>query len=293
MTYAPHDLLLTEARKKPELWRLAAGVMLVLALWFMMGLAFDSLILPVVLALTGGADLEYGNDPVGMAVLLGGFLLPTLAVALTLPILHGRSLASLLGPRRRLLWQGGRVLAAMAVLMVVILVLPPYDMGAPVERNMALGRWLTLLPLSLLLVLIQTSAEEILFRGYLQQGLAARFQSPLVWMLLPSALFGMGHYMPQQAGDNAWLIVAVSGFYGLVMADLTARAGSLGPAIAVHFANNVWSLLVVSTPSSLSGLALMLHPFPMEDVAALRPWIWLDFAVIAVSWLAARLAIRV
>ena len=291
MTYAPHDLLLTEARKKPELWRLAAGVMLVLALWFMLGLAFDSLILPVVLALTGGADLEYGNDPVGMAVLFGGFLLPTLAVALTLPILHGRNLASLLGPRRRLLWQGGRVLAAMAVLMVVILVLPPYDMGAPVERNMALGRWLTLLPLSLLLVLIQTSAEEILFRGYLQQGLAARFKSPLIWMGLPSLLFGFGHYMPSEAGENAWLIVASATFYGLVMADLTARAGSLGPAIALHFVNNVFALLILATPTSLSGFALWLQPVPM-DAATLRPWLWLDFAVISVSWLAARVAIR-
>lgn len=291
MTYAPHEDLLIEARKKPELWRFAAGIVLVLALWFMLGLAFDSLVLPLLIALTGGGDFLNGNDPTGMALLLGGFVLPILAVALALPILHARSLGSLLGSRGRFLWQGRRVTLALVALLVVLLILPPYDMGAPVERNMHFGQWLSYLPLALGLVLIQTSAEEILFRGYLQQGLAARFQSPLIWMGLPSVLFGLGHYMPTEAGDNAWLIVAGATFYGLVMADLTARSGSLGPAIAVHFVNNVFALLILATPTSLSGFALLLQPITMED-AALRPWLWLDFAVITVSWLAARVAIR-
>lgn len=291
MTYAPHEDLLIEARKKPELWRFAAGIVLVLALWFMLGLAFDSLVLPLLIALTGGGDFLNGNDPTGMALLLGGFVLPIIAVALALPILHARSLGSLLGPRGRFLWKMRRVTLALVALLVVLLILPPYDMGAPVERNMPFGQWLSYLPLALGLVLIQTSAEEILFRGYLQQGLAARFQSPLIWMGLPSVLFGLGHYMPTEAGDNAWLIVAGATFYGLVMADLTARSGSLGPAIAVHFVNNVFALLILATPTSLSGFALLLQPITMED-AALRPWLWLDFAVITVSWLAARVAIR-
>jgi DNA-directed RNA polymerase subunit RPC12/RpoP len=40
-------------------------------------------------------------------------------------------------------------------------------------------------------VLIQTGAEEVLFRGYLQQQLAARFASPIAWMVLPSAIFAL------------------------------------------------------------------------------------------------------
>lgn len=291
MTYAPHEHLLTEARKRPELWRFAAGILLVLALWFMLGLAFNSFVLPILIALTGGGDFLDGNDPVGIAVQLGSFVLPTVAVALALPIVHARSLASLLGARARLLGQGRRVLLALLALLAVLLILPPYDMGGAVEENMPFGQWLAFLPLSLTLVLIQTSAEEILFRGYLQQGLAARFQNPLIWMGLPSILFGLGHYMPTEAGDNAWLIVAGATFYGLVMADLTARAGSLGPAIAMHFVNNVFALLILATPTSLSGFALWLQPVPM-DADTLRPWLWLDFVVISVSWLAARVAIR-
>ncbi|WP_338153259.1 CPBP family intramembrane glutamic endopeptidase [Pseudophaeobacter leonis] len=78
----------------------------------------------------------------------------------------------------------------------VILVLPPYDFGAPLVSNLGFWPWLGLLPLSLLAVLVQVSAEEVVFRGYLQQALAARFKSPVIWLVAPSALFGLAHYMP-------------------------------------------------------------------------------------------------
>ncbi|NHM17743.1 CPBP family intramembrane glutamic endopeptidase [Tritonibacter mobilis] len=292
MSYQPHEILLHQARPKAELWRLALGVVLVVVTWFALGLISDMFLLPGVLALTGGADLYSGSDPAGMAILLGNFIFATIAVGLVLQMLHGRSLGALVGPRALLLPQGLQVGRILLLVLVVLLVLPPYDMGAPLVANLAFGQWVALLPLSLVLVLIQVSAEEILFRGYLQQGLAARFKSPLVWLVLPSLLFGMGHYMPQEAGDNAWLIVAGATLYGMLMADLTARSGSLGPAIAVHFVNNVWALLIVSSPSSLNGLALYLHPFAMDDVVALRPWLWVDVMVMLVSWLAARVAIR-
>ncbi|MFY1712348.1 CPBP family intramembrane glutamic endopeptidase [Tritonibacter mobilis] len=292
MSYQPHEILLHQARPKAELWRLALGVVLVVVTWFALGLISDMFLLPAVLALTGGADLYSGSDPAGMAILLGNFIFATIAVGLVLQMLHGRSLGTLVGPRALLLPQGLQVGRILLLVLVVLLVLPPYDMGTPLVANLAFGQWVALLPLSLVLVLIQVSAEEILFRGYLQQGLAARFKSPLVWLVLPSLLFGMGHYMPQEAGDNAWLIVAGATLYGMLMADLTARSGSLGPAIAVHFVNNVWALLIVSSPSSLNGLALYLHPFAMDDVVALRPWLWVDVMVMLVSWLAARVAIR-
>jgi hypothetical protein len=52
------------------------------------------------------------------------------------------------------------------------------------------------------------------------------------------------------------------------------------------------ALLILGSPSSLFGLALYLLPYEMSDVAALRPWLWVDCATMLVLWLVARLAIR-
>ena len=67
---------------------------------------------------------------------------------------------------------------------------------------------------------------------------------------------------------------------------------TLGPAIAVHLANNAIAILIVSAPDNLNGLALFLIPFDLSDTQAARPWLMVDFMVMIVSWLVARIAIR-
>jgi hypothetical protein len=87
------------------------------------------------------------------------------------------------------------------------------------------------------------------------------------------------------------LVVIWAGLFGAAMADLTARAGNLGPAIAVHFINNVMALLIVALPDQLGGAALYLLPFGMSDAEAMRAWMPADFFTTFVMWLVARLTI--
>ena len=110
------------------------------------------------------------------------------------------------------------------------------------------------------LLLVQTAAEELAFRGYLMQSLAARFASRWVWLLLPALLFGALHWNPAEFGANAWLVALSTTVVGLVLADVTAKTGNLSAAIGLHFANNVTSLLVVSLPGPLAGLSLWVAP---------------------------------
>lgn len=233
-----------------------------------------------------------GATPVAMYILLGSFALISVAVFVVVRVLHQREALSVMGSVRLCIPQFMRVTGALIVLGIVLSVLPPYGYGEPLVSNMAVGVWTALLPLSLLAVFVQISAEEIVFRGYLQQQLGARFRSPLVWMVLPSMIFALGHYQPAEAGENAVMITVWAFVFGMLMADLTARAGTIGPALAVHFVNNVMALLITSLPDNLGGLALWHTPFGMEDAETLRAWLPVDFAAMLVSWLVARLALR-
>ena len=289
--YAPHQMLLVEARKHPELWRLVVGLTIVAAVV----VALNAVLFTTV-ARFGSAEwasaLLVGSSPAALLIVLASFIFATLGVALAARLIHRRSLVSIIGPQSVAALQFWRVFRILALLGAVLLVLPPYDLGAPLVANLPFSKWLNLLPLSLAAVLVQTSAEEILFRGYLQQGLAARFRSPLIWMVLPSLLFAIGHYSPATAGQNALLISIWALAFGLLAADLSARAGTLGPSIALHFVNNFTALVVISLPDNLSGLALYHLPFETSDTAAIRPWLFVDFAFMIVGWLAARLALR-
>ena len=75
-------------------------------------------------------------------------------------------------------------------------------------------------------------------------------------MGVPSFLFGMIHFDP--TGDpyaaSSYVIWATA--LGLVCADLNARSGTLGPALAVHFINNIGALIIRAADDWLYGAAL-------------------------------------
>ncbi len=292
--YLAHEEFIAPARNSAALWRLLLGFTLAIVGY----VALSQMFFQVVYSAAGANDVTLyeqlitGATPQAMYLLLFSFGFMIMAVGVSVRIVHRRSIFGLIGGLNPAMPQFLSVSAMMLGLTLIVFALPPWDMGGEFVPNMDVSRWVLMLPLSLIAVLVQVGAEEIVFRGYVQQQLAARFRSPLIWMILPSALFAFGHYLPDSAGENALTIAIWAGVFGVLMADLTARSGSLGPAIAVHLWNNVSAILIVSMPDNLSGLALYLAPFGMDDAAALGAWLPVDFAMMFVSWLAARLAIR-
>lgn len=290
MAYEPHEMLVAPARGKAELWRTAIGFALAVTLYAFLLNNFAN-----VLGSIGGFALidEFidGETPRGALLFLTSFICMALAPIIIAQILHRRAWFTLIGPLPQAFRDFWVVVRAMAILSLVFWVLLPSDFE--MRDGLDFGPWLMVLPLSLVALAIQTGAEEVAFRGYLQSQLAARIRSPFVWMVIPSVIFAAGHYAPDEAGGNAMPFAALAFVFGLITADLTARTGTLGAAIGFHFANNIIAILISSFPGSMSGLALYLTPFEADDVAALTPIIWFELGAMGVSWLAARVALRV
>mgnify|MGYP001794468694 CR=1 FL=1 len=293
--YAPHAAFVAPAIPKGQLWRLLIGIVLIAAFF----LALSQMLVNTVMSLAGGngpsfADPEapVGQSPGEVLLLLAQLGLLGVSAGLVCIVAHNRAPTTLVGPRTKAIGQFTAVLFVLVLIVLALLLLPPYGFDEPMQRNMGLATWLLLLPVGLIAVLIQVSAEELLFRGYLQQQLAALSTSPFVWMILPSAIFGALHYTPSSAGSNAMTIAVLAGVFGLITADLTGRSGTLGPAIALHFINNVQAILITSPPDEMSGLALYVLPFGLGDEAKMAQWLPVDLGWMLVAWLGARLAIR-
>ena len=101
------------------------------------------------------------------------------------------------------------------------------------------------------------------------------------------------HYTPGYAADTVWAVVLWSTLFGVAAADLTARSGTLGPAFALHAANNVFAILVTAPAGDLDGLAL--YTVPLDFISGDLPWYVFPIEAVFTfcAWLAARLALRV
>ena len=137
-------------------------------------------------------------------------------------------------------------------------------------------------------ILLQSAAEEIAFRGYLMQGLAARFRSPLAWWVLPAVLFGILHWNPVEFGADAWLAALAATVIGLVLGHVTACTGNLSVAMGLHFANNAFAMLVLAVPSPVAAFSLWLAGVGAgaEDATLRRGLLLLDLATTLVAYAA-------
>ena len=286
---APFEAFVAPARARPELWRLVVGVCLLVAVNFAVSAA---LFFGLVRVLGPGVaqPQTLGQSPGMMLLLLFSFIGLGLGTWAAARLLHGRGFLTLIGHGPTALRHFLAGAGLIAVLYGVGLALGGWSLG--LERNLAPGLWLLLLPLALAGIVLQTGAEELALRGYVQTQLAARFASPLVWMVLPSVAFGLLHYDPATMGGNAWLVVGVTGLFGLMAADLTARSGTLGLAWGLHFANNLFALLVVAPQGPLSGLALFTAPFAADDTGTMRGLLVLDVAFLGLVWALCRIGLH-
>ena len=306
--YAPHDRYVAPARASADPRLLLIGVLLIEGLYLLSLHLIDPFLALVPLA--DPDEVTRGSTPRGLLVQLTSFAALGLAVVLISRRLHARGLNSLIGPMPLALRQMLRVTLLLGALVLVLEFLPPGKAGYLEMAEMRpLPVWLALLPLSLLALLIQTGAEELFYRGYIQQQLAARFDHPAVWLILPSLLFASAHWSSELPRDEAVQYVIWAFFFGLAAADLTARSGTLGPAIGFHLVNNALAFLLYGEAGGAdSGLALFLfHDEPDSGLSLLPPETQdasepeagilsgsfvMELAGIAILWIGTRLVLR-
>ena len=276
------------ARERPQLWRLFAGIFVIAGFW-----AFATFKLFLLAGfLVGFGDMEAwmgrlqdGASPTGTTMLLYTFVGLVIGTVLA-ALIHGRRPGSLFGRKQMRPFLIG--LLAVSLINVLALAIPS---DLPLAPGLAPEIFVTFLPVALFGILLQTGAEEMAFRGYLQTQLAARYRTPLVWFLFPSIVFGALHYAPGEYGPNALLVVLVVTLVGLIAADLTRITGGIGAAWGLHFANNCAAILLVGSDNMLGGLAFFRAPIDPAD-PALAPLIWLDLVLLFLAWGGLRLWFR-
>jgi membrane protease YdiL (CAAX protease family) len=293
------EAFIAPARAYPAFWRMILATITGIAV-YMMGAAivlwFGINPLARIFPDLEGMDafaLLYANgvSPGQMALILATFI-PMGLGAFAMAAWHWRGPQSLFGLRIGFARNFFIAVAILAAINVILFIVERVIGAADYTSNLAFGAWAKHLIWAVPLLFIQTTSEELVFRGYFQQQLAARFKNPFIWMVLPSLVFGLGHYDDTIDPTLALLIVFATTLFGVIAADLTRVTGSLAAAMGLHFANNFVALLLVGVPGELSGLALYHAPFTMDDTPILLNYIILDIAILLVIWAVTRRALR-
>jgi membrane protease YdiL (CAAX protease family) len=211
-------------------------------------------------------ELPLGS--IGAAATLAVLLLPSVAVLIgvvvVVPLIHGRSPATLVravGPPRwrRAMLAGAVWVGAAAAFEAVSFSLYPDSYTWTFDA----ARFVPLLVVAALLIPLQSAAEELFFRGYLMQGLGSMIGRGWAALLVSSLLFAAVHLgNPELARFGRGFLVYYAGV-GMAFGLATLLDDGLEVAIGAHTANNLWGALVVSFPGSVLDTPALLR---MEGV---------------------------
>lgn len=223
-------------------WRYLLGIAVIAASWLIGGSHAYSL----VLYLPFGAVTEFLALNASILTLLVGVVTAT-------AVLHRRSWRTLVTPYARIDWrrmaQGAAVWTALSLVFSVIehLLYP----GRYVW-SLDLQRWLPFVLAGLLLTPLQCAAEELVFRGYVLQGLGRCLRRPLALAVLSSVIFTVPHlYNPEVAAYGLVIMAANYFVMGLFLAGVALRDGRLELAIGAHTGNNLLLALLVRYDDSV------------------------------------------
>jgi len=165
---------------------------------------------------------------------------------------HKRPFLTIITPFRKINY--AKFLYAFGVWMLILLVLEViYYVGNPANYVLQfnLPKFMGLLLLSVPVLLIQTSFEELLFRGYGMQWLGRYIPYRIFPLLITSLSFGLMHIANPEVGALGYSILIDYVVIGLALGLVSLLSDSLEFAMGVHFANNLFAALFVSYNSAV------------------------------------------
>ena len=114
------------------------------------------------------------------------------------------------------------------------------------EFNFRVKEFLILAIIAILLVPIQTSVEEVVFRGYLMQGFGHWLNSRFMALFLTSTVFGLLHLANPEISKigNTFILIYIIGSFNLGI--MTLMDDGLELALGFHAANNLFIALLVT-----------------------------------------------
>lgn len=193
------------------------------------------------------ADLGIDSNLYLFLIILS-FIVPLCLFIIALRSMHKKKLTWVATSRKKIDWK--RVLfGALVWGIITILVLGSDIILSPEDYvwNFKPIPFFTLCLVAILFLPLQTSLEELLFRGYYMQGLAMWLKNKWAPLLIMSVVFGMLHIANPEIEKVGYAILILYIGSGLFFGIVTLMDEGTELAIGMHAINNILAALFITT----------------------------------------------
>ena len=165
-----------------------------------------------------------------------------------LSFFHKQKLKDITTSRAKVDWKRiGFSFSIWAVFQIIVTIANYYASPQDFVWNFELKPFLMLLVVVTIMIPIQSSVEEYVFRGYLMQGLGLLFKYRIVPLIITSLVFGSLHFLNPEVAKMGSIIMVYYIGTGLFLGIITLMDEGLELALGFHAANNLIMALLVTS----------------------------------------------
>lgn len=249
---------------KNDWWRYLISFFTILTIWFVIGSIPIILLLGYVMMDGNPATNFTQSGFTGISVLLDfsatmlTFFPFIAATIFSIRVIHARPLRTLITSETNVRWQ--RILTGAAAWFgVAALISITEALLYPGRYVFSLQPLLLLVYtlLALILIPIQTSAEEFFFRGYLLQWIGLKLKNKWLLAFINGVLFFIPHMVNPEMAVNGILMGLNYFAFGFFACLITLQDNGMELALGLHAANNLFGALFANyTVTALPSPAL-------------------------------------
>ena len=240
-----------------DAWRYIVGFIVIFIVWQLGSIPLLAGVIFKLLA-EGGDITSLQEDPnqvmgvldsnLTLFLMLLSFAIGLLAIYLWVKFVHKQGMTPLTTTRKKIDW--GRFwfgFGLIAIFTIGTTLLDYFYLNPEsYELQFKLTPFLILVIIAIIMVPLQTSFEEYLFRGYLMQGLGVITKTRWVPLLATSVIFGGLHYFNPEVDKMGDIIMVFYIGTGLLLGIMTLMDEGMELALGFHAGNNLIAALLVT-----------------------------------------------
>jgi uncharacterized protein len=176
-----------------------------------------------------------------------------LGIWISAKTIHKRSLISFITPYQKINWK--RVFFGFIVFFVLLSISQIIDFVLNSEdykwNDFDLSRFIWLLVAAIFVVPIQTTTEELFFRGFLLQWMGKLVKQPILLAIIVGFIFGALHFGNPEMSNSAFWAGLDYVFTGFMWSYIAIRTNSAEFTIGAHAANNMFLCIFLTYENSV------------------------------------------
>nr|WP_309758696.1 CPBP family intramembrane glutamic endopeptidase [Flavobacterium sp.] len=241
---------------KPEnkFWKYIVGSLILILASFigqlplMIGIIYETLFNGKAYPTNNTALMRFFDSNVMLFLMLLSFVFIMLGIIMVVRNLHSQTMLSVTTSRKNMDWSRvGFAFVIWSLFTVVVTLLSYYYSPTDFVLNFKPIPFAILLIIGVVLIPIQTSSEEYIFRGYLMQGFANLSRNKWFPLLMTSVIFGGMHIFNPEVSKIGYIILVYYIGTGLLLGIVTLMDEGMELALGFHAANNLVGALLISS----------------------------------------------